>query len=266
MKQRKWWKVLLFTSMLMLMFSTSTWAAGKKVISMQKKSSNSSQTLFANTQNWGDYSTEAYHKFWIPKSGRLEVSALTNYGGGVNVTLCNNKFQTVESTSSGTYVKDGVTHAYYGVKKGTYYLRVRNQKYYAVAAQFTVMADKGGSSKGKAYSLSRNKQYNGVMPAGEDYKTCDWYKFNVTSSKKINLNFKVLGHGKFSFYLFGPGYNGSRIKSTINSSWTTSLYRQSTYGSTTGVKKGTYYIKIMRTGENRYKRSSCGYWLKWNYA
>ena len=48
--------------------------------------------------------------------------------------------------------------ASYWVKPGTYYILVKNQKYYVVSASMKSMADRGGASKKKATTIKYNKK------------------------------------------------------------------------------------------------------------
>ena len=234
-------------------------AAGTQVVDMQKAENG----VYSSTATWGDTSTVAYHRLQVTKPGLLYVAgAKYSYGNqyGMYITLCNSKMQNVDCYSSGQYVtsSDG---AYYGVKKGTYYIKVTGYDTYTVAASLKNMADKGGASKKKATTIKHKKQITGVMAAGEKAKKADWFKFNMTKSKKLYLTLSTAGNGYFAFYIYGPSYkNGLYVASLKNSGGkyysTNSLTRKASK-----IKAGTYYIKVVRSSSSA--SSSGAYTIKW---
>ena len=216
-----------------------------------------------------DTSANIYHKLTVNSSGLLTVGAneiyVSSYSGNVSyygmyVQLYNSKMKLLDIYDSGEYV-NAVNEdvAVYGVKKGTYYIKVSGEQNYAIAASFEKTTNKGGTSKKKATTLKHNRTTSGIMPAGEKSSATDWYKFKVTKSKKLRLNISTTGNGYFKFYLYGPSYkNGCYIDSLWNEKGTyysiNSLTRKKLK-----VKTGTYYIKVVRST----KKSSGKYTLRW---
>lgn len=262
--------LLMFFGMLVLMLCPVTAsAATKKYVNMNPAITNKGKTYtWKGTYNWGNYDTYAYHKVVIPGFGRIQVSGLTNTGGSINVTLCDSRGNNIQQTAN-TYVNANSRYASsqyvtYGVKRGTYYIRVNKAKYYSIAMVYNYMKDIAGKAKSVARALPYGTNYTGVMANGDGFPE-DWYKFYLSSSRHIAVVCTFIGQGSFSAYLYGPSFpRGERIYLGCNDSGKVTSY--TTYRAIKGgLKPGYYYIKIMRSGANQYKKSSCGYWVKWRY-
>lgn len=245
------WKVLLSTMLLVFALCGVNAAAANKVVNMTYQNG---MNLYVG-QNESTANT-VYHKFTVPASGALVVTGNTVYSWGrssISVTLCNRKYQSIDSSSSGAYVNaQNESAQVYAVKKGTYYLKVSGRSNYIIGAQFTKWTDKGGASKSKAKTIKVNKTYKGMMPAGESYKKADWYKFKVTKSKKMKLTVGVEGNGYFEFRLYGPGlsksgaYFGS-VKNSARSSWLVNARNNKKVK----ASRGTYYLKVTRSSSSK---------------
>ncbi|MDY3250624.1 MAG: hypothetical protein SOX32_09815 [Candidatus Choladocola sp.] len=259
-------KLLLLVSLVMLMsvlFGMNAMAAGTKVVTMPRNSSGT----YTYSGNWSESNLTVYHKIKVSKSGVISVAGARVIGSSqyrLSIALCDKNKKSLERYSSGTSVfyRTDDDIALYGVKAGTYYIRVSGASKYVLAADFAAVTDKGGSSKSKATTITRNKKINGVMPAGESATKADWFKFKVTQRKVLYFNISAVGNGRFSFYLYGPSYKkGIRIDNMMNES---NRY----YSITSGNRKlkvtpGTYYIKAVRTSGSSYKKSSGAYSIKW---
>lgn len=251
--------LLAAAAMLILMMGVTSMAAGVKEVDLVPNESGA----YVYTGVLEDSNTTVYHRLVVKKSGMMAVAGASFSSSGtqwgLSVTLCNSKKQVVEPSSS-TYVSSDKV-ATYGVKPGTYYIMVKNQKTYVVSAAVQTMADKGGASKKKATTIKHKKTITGIMPAGEKASKTDWFKLKMSKSKKLQLTIKAEGNGYFDFYLYGPSYkNGIRIDSIKNGS--------GKYYSVQGftrkkakIKKGTYYIKVMRSSYS--KKASGAYSIKW---
>lgn len=219
--------------------------AANKVVDM-KAGTNGGYTYVGVNES---SSNTVYHKLKVKSSGALVVSGNTVYSwgtSGISVVLCNSKYQVIDSSSYGSFVNATNEKAQvYGVKKGTYYLKVSGRTNYILATGFKSWTDKGGNSKNKAKTIKINKTVKGVMPAGEN--KADWYKFKVTKNKKLKLTISEEGNGGVQFTVYGPGISksGSSI-SCYNAGKTTWLSRGS---KKVKASKGTYYIKVTRTSK-----------------
>lgn len=192
-------------------------------------------------------STDIYKKITVKKNGCLAVASSTLYistSGTTNmygnqVTLCNSKKKAisakVSTTSSGDYIR------YYGVKKGTYYIKLSGSGYYTVAAKLAKAGNTIAAKKAKAKKVtSKLKSY--VIPASTS-KTTAWFKFNVSKAKKLTLTTAFSGYYSLnvvvyrgtkkvnSFYLYDGG------KKTLK-------YKNYLTNKETAWPKGTYYVKV----------------------
>lgn len=241
--------------------SVETAAGNSKVVNMKKSSKN----VYVYDGVEEDYNTTVYHKIVIKKPGVLTVQGVSfsSLGSrfGMYVTLCNNKKKSLES-GSGSYVSDS-SNVIYGVKKGTYYIKVSGYQYYRVAAGIKAMADKGGASKAKAVTLPRKKNVSGILAAGEKAKKADWFKFRLSRSQKLTLLLKNYSKGTITFKLYGPscpaaGYGGTLYGGNVKSFKIVNMLTRQPIN----VKAGTYYIKVTRASGSG--KTSGAYTVKWN--
>lgn len=203
-------------------------------------------------------------------SGLLTVSGRNDNNGLLYLQLLNGSKKNINANGSWNTINSYAgRYAYYGVKKGTYYLKVYSPTYYyRLGASLAKKSNKGGSNMSKSRGLSYNKTITGVMPGNEDWKKCDWYTFYLPTPQRIRLYFKLQGEGYFNLRLYGPGTysSGKLIDSGINNEDNYyNLYRQY-YGLSGQYARsaGRYYVRIERSSAN-YKRSSCVYWLRYKY-
>lgn len=242
--------------MIFVMKNTAN-AAGVQTVDMQQKNG-----VYVYTGIWEDYDTTVYHRITVPKSGVLFIggTGITSYGSryGIYVTLYDSM-----SRELGPYGKESVTAddlAEFRVKPGTYYIKVEGEKYYALSAGVYPCADRGGVSKKKATRIKQNKAITGILPTNEKGSKADWFKFTVSKSKKLQLELAAYGDTGVIFYLYGPSYKKGQSLSQNNSAdkyySINSLTRKKMK-----IKKGTYYIKVVRSYKgNGY---SANYQIKW---
>ena len=258
-------KLLLAATLFVLMLGVTASAADVKV-NMTK--SNGIYTYSGVNVNIND---NIYHKITVPKDGLLtvtgnEIWSSSYYGTSyysMYVELYNSKMKPLVANKESVSYKNE-DYVFYGVKKGTYYIKVSGEKNYLLVAAFEKMPNKGGSSKAKAKTIKAKKYQKGIMPAGEKAKAADWYKFKVSKKKVLNLYIEAANNGYFEFYLYGPSYKkGIRIDSLMNKSG--SYY--SINGRTNKKMKvatGTYYIKVIRSSSS--KKASGAYQIKWKLS
>ena len=109
-------------------------------------------------QKYGD---TYYYKITVPKAGYLTVKgyayskykANTNYS--MRMTLCNSKKKPVDSSYGTGSSENRGYKVYYGVKKGTYYLKVTDGAPYKLSYSFKAVTEKSGSKKSKAVALKK---------------------------------------------------------------------------------------------------------------
>lgn len=245
--------------MMVLMAGLTASAAGIKTVNMKKHDSGA----YYYEGDLKDKKTTVYHKITVKKSGVLVVSAAAYNDNGdtskIKITLCSSKKKSLENTRT----VDPSSFAAYGVKKGTYYIKVSKQQKYVVAAAFEAAADKGGASKKKATTIKAGKIYTGVMPVGESGTKADWFKFKVTKSgKKLSMMLENATDGTVDFYVYGPGISskGARMRLKKGKDGTYTLGNSATQQAIK-AKKGTYYLKAVRYSKN--KKSSGIYSVQW---
>ena len=155
---------------------------------------------------------------------------------------------------------------YYGLKKGTYYLRVYNRSadYFAITgSQYGVM-EKSGAIKAKAVKVGKNVLKKGTVLATETAATSvDWYKITTTKAQKVylHLNFKTGGisKGGVKVSVYKAGATKPMMTKTFASGESSHDWKIYTKNYSGKLKKGTYYIKVQK---NNYGN---GYYsLKWN--
>lgn len=147
----------------------------------------------------------------------------------------------------------------YGVKKGnTYKIKVTAPENaagaYTMLLTNYVVTESSGSTKAKAKTIYRGsaKAKKGSIIAG--YNTPDWYKFNLTSKKAVNI--KMTGATNETLKI--SVYKGSKLIKTSSFNRTTESVTIKSVGKWT---KGTYYIKVYRGNST----SSGHYKVYWYY-
>lgn len=276
-KKKRYCFVLFMIMILSIMVCTPSYALTKRVRTMRKTTGvpnpnnyNERKSIkYTDSVNWGRYDVEAYHKLVIPQNGRIWIAA-GDGSRGFYACLCDSKYRTVQLNSTGTYVSPSYA-SILAVKKGTYYIRVRGYSKYSLDATFTPLSDVGSSKSSAKYVSKTGKNTVAIMPVGEPSNRCDWYKFYVPYRQRVNLSYLATGHGRLSFYLLDSS-NHVLYKRQIGLTSSRSMVRRN--NSIVSVKgdgldvsgvlnRGTYYVKVMRTAENRYKRTSANSWFHW---
>lgn len=182
-------------------------------------------------------------------------SAVASYSAG-KVILCNAGKSKVLSTeytySTNETTADGYTECY-GLKKGTtYYIRLNAYNGVKITATFKKITTAGGKNQKKAKKLNKNKNFMGLIMAGQTKAA--YYKFTLTKRQKITFNVTPYLTDSVNVTLSGPGVYTRTL--TIGSS----IWGQKDPITTTGaVKEGTYYVKIQPT-----RKTTCGYYkISW---
>lgn len=264
-REKMWSRMLRFfgaCAILVMLFGITSMAAGTKVVDMKKASNG----VYQYNGVLEDRNTTVYHRLVVNKSGVLQIAgaSISEYSGsrwGLNVILCNSNKKSLESGSYGQYVStDNI--AFYGVKRGVYYIKVSGEKLYTLAASFSPMADKGGASKKKATTIKHKKTITGVMPAGEKAKKADWFKIKVTKKKKLCFTINNMGNGTFDFYIYGPKLPKGGSRGSVSAANKGTFYIVNGFTrKPIKVSKGTYYIKVVRSSYS--KKASGGYSIQW---
>lgn len=189
-----------------------------------------------------------YFKFKVKKAGYITVPYADSAAAYYGVTLCNSK---KKALSGSTPLRYSPT---YGVKKGTYYIKVKssynsNGGYVFKVTSNSSIKEKSGTKKAKAVTLKKSKTKKGTIQAGSGQ--ADWYKFKKTSKKKTTVTIGGRTNDKIKVTL----YRGSKKIATGTFNYSHKGYEFTM----TNYPKGTYYIKIERGS----KKSSGWYSVKW---
>ncbi len=190
-----------------------------------------------------------YFSFKAPYTGYLRVQGDTT-ARNHKVILCDASKRAVSGAS---YLGNDPT---YGVAKGkTYYIRVdarfNSKGAYVLNAANSKISEKSGKTKKKAVTIKKKKTKSGIIESGKNSKQADWYKFKLTSKKKVNITVTTGSNESLKIILYK---GGKRIK-TVTARGNSTGYIKS-IGKWT---KGTYYIKVQRGTST----SSGYYTIKW---
>lgn len=239
---RRLMPLLALTMLLSILFGMNAMAASKTV-TMKK----GSKGVYSYTQTNG-YTGTIYHKFTVSSSGVVVIGANNVYSwgtGSMKVVLCNSKKKEISYSSYVDSANDKML--YCGIKKGTYYLKSSGNASYAIAVSAVKIADKGGASKGKAYTISQKKKITGVLPMGESQNKADWFKIKVPKNKKLYMDVTTLCSGSIRLQVYGPSIRG--VTSLILGPDTkgTCYIKNDFTGNPMKLKAGTYYIRVTRS-------------------
>ncbi len=252
---------MLITAFLLVFLGAVPAMAASATIDMNYNGKKDGTFVYTSYVNWGNKTTTAYHKIKLKTAGLLVVGGAKISGNKVTerpikVTLLNSKKKVVQPSKAGTKVtleNDGLT--YYGVKKGTYYIRVKKTQSYVVYSSLVKVKDRGGASKSKAYTVKKAKTATGIMVAGESYKKSDWFCIKPTASS-LALTAGVNGNGIYMLEITGPGLGEANVY-TLKAG----TVQKITMGNLT--INGSYYIRLYRKDTAAKRRGSCIYELYW---
>lgn len=204
--------------------------------------------------NWSAVGVEKaqtrYFKVRATSAGYITVQA-NNLSGNVTLMNSSKKKALSNAVSARDYSPTKVT---FGVKKGTYYIKAKNNDtndgIYQIKYTNKRIKEKSGKKKSRAVLLKKKRTKKGTIVAGE--KRTDWYKFRVTKRKTVRITMKGATNDELKVAVYKGGRN---------------IGRGTLYESRGGVKlkslgklsKGTYYIKVYRGN----KKSSGWYSLSW---
>lgn len=146
-----------------------------------------------------------YHKLKVKKSSFVAVYA---YGSNKNtqnrrihITCLKSNKKTAVSSIFTTDIK---SQAYFCLKPGTYYIRVKSTApAYKISAIFQSVKDTAGSSMEKATVLKIGKETKGIVYNTDSMKRQCWYRFRLKKPRKVQISIQKAG-GKLGFKITGP--------------------------------------------------------------
>lgn len=244
-----------------LQFSTFSPMASEVAITLYPYSFNGETRKIKENEDVYSFSGNSellYHKISIPKTGYIRVEAdSSNSVGSTYVSLHNSK---KKPCSESVYLSDSSKDkaAYFGVKKGTYYIAVKGSssdpnylKY-----SFTEVKEKSGTSKKNAVSISKGKTAKGVMLPTDSMKKYDYYKIKLSKKQVLSLTYSAKSCDRLRFTVIPAS---SRL-TLFGSSATISASNKGVWKTKDKLPAGTYYIQV----EKGSKDASGYYTIKFN--
>lgn len=243
-----------------------TWANVEQSADFQVKFAPAEGILTSGRVFYGSSADNSfsYYKITVPGNGYLKVtvpekdeSSSYHY---YYIKLTNSGKKNLLAGDKSLYASNNYTSCF-GVKKGTYYVAVKNSdKYYGLKVTFISVKENSGNSKSKAKSISKGSTKKGVITANQKAGTGEWYKFVVKKTQKITLKIstKLGGYSggiKFAVYKKGDRYPFGSRNAYDTASGEIQPY---TFGKGEKLAAGTYYIKV-----EKYSDGNGYYSIKW---
>ncbi|MSS64545.1 hypothetical protein [Velocimicrobium porci] len=222
------------------------------------------RTLTSNkyTTTYRKDSRYVYYKVNVKKTGYITVkqNQLVQDNSGTfvikeedtssYVALCNSKKKELTPDCYNSY-KTTKNKQIFGVKKGTYYLKVKAYltNPYRIKYTFKALTDQSGSSQKSAKTIKSGSRANGLVLATDKTSKVDWYKFYLPKKQNVSIS------------IFGDTCNTSgSIRVQIIPPKKVILFGDTFSAGGTGFKKavkskdkfnaGTYYLKVTKTNDN----------------
>ena len=266
---------LIAAMVLVFAFAGSTFAATTATRTMTR-SKNGSAYLYADKVGKVGSQTYFYHKVVVPTSGILAVTGYAQTSNSLRLVLCNSSKKAIDVYTGNTVNYKSSTYSYYGVRAGTYYIRVDAKRagkgrYYYVYAKLTPMKNDTWSAS-STISMTRGKQYYDVLPAGTAANGASYFRFyaNGTYPAKVKI-ITAAGQGRFEAFIKGPSWPGGTTKALQSSATNTLTLSRKNYstGRVIGPKPGWYTVIIRKRQAHSssvdYRKSNGGFKISWSY-
>ena len=191
-----------------------------------------------------------YKKINVKKSGKLTIKSkmyknlsevydtqLVNEDGD-RFTLCDKNKKELTGSSNGT-------SKIYGVKKGTYYIKLDSsyRDYRAYSVSFSGAGLAGNKKKSAKTITNKWKSYT-MLSTGSQESSAQWYKFTLKKAKKLEVYVNNLTDTNVIVEIYNKnGLDGSIfVEKGTNSG---GIYHVQNHKEI-NWDKGTYYIKVKR--------------------
>lgn len=202
---------------------------------------------------------EIFYKLQIPSTGDIKVEVDAAEASGV-VSLYDRSKQDILAANM---ILDKENSRIYGVKKGTYYLKVGVNGAFRLKYTFTACKQKKNYKKSKATLLKKGKAAKGCFVAGD--RKDHWYKIKLKKSQKLQLTLtpaqKAASGENCHIFLYQK--KPFQYIWTVKKGYPYSFREKITggkyqYRTMKKIPKGEYYLKIFRGND-----VDGGYQLKW---
>lgn len=184
--------------------------------------------------------SKIYYKLSIKKNCYIYMNSNNKR---VNLKLLDAKKKKSLSSTIGLKPSNNY-QASFALSKGTYYIKVTTpyQTTFQLYYHCTNVSNNFGKAFKKAKSMSFGKQYINILPANQSATKGQYFKFKLSSAKKLQLVFYV-ENSNSSFVLQVYDSNKHQLP--------TSPYMMSNGGllyidSIEKIPKGTYYLKVSK--------------------
>lgn len=226
--------------------------AGNFKFQLELQETSSESCTLKNKQVVKSYQTGKgsviYYKVVVGKTGYLTVDTSydeENYGNP-SIVLCNSKKRAISIKVENHTISDD---AVFAVKKGTYYLKVKDVKGgYQIRSTFTAVTDKSGISKAKAKAIKvGGKKVKGVVLTNDKKSKYDWYKFTLKKSSFVRINFigSTTGNSKMMLEVIPPDSNVQfKTKAVLQFS---GVDKNGSGQAATAWPAGTWYIRVNKS-------------------
>lgn len=198
-----------------------------------------------------DYKDVVYHKVTIPKNGYMKVEGQREDNYGFNIELCNGNKKSINPKKVYLSNSNGFT-TYYGVKKGTYYIKVENiSNPYKLRYIFASVSDQAGASKAKAVTIEKGKAKTGLVYITDVKAKADWFKVKLTKKQTLKLTITSKYNDTLCYQVIPADSKTTLFNDTIRPKLGTQ-----TISSSDKLPAGTYYIKVTKN----YSSDASGYY------
>ncbi len=220
---------------------------------LNEKPETANEIALGQTVNGNIYkeTDEDWYKFTIPEAGIISFDFENDYSDNDSwvVTLRGTECGDIYSTNISGKNKTTVSSPQYGVKAGTYYIKVSGYWMkninYSIKANFTPTTDweqENNDSMDKATIISSGKEVSGNIYHSTDV---DYYRYDVSRAGKISVDFSNEYHEDDSWYIEFIDPSGKTIYDKNISGKNLETIKSEEFD----AKVGTYYIKVS------------GYWM-----
>lgn len=215
---------------------------------------NGEDKTLTNKEETGTYAVSydipVYHKIVLKKSGyiKLEGKSLDQYSSSISAYLCDSKKRDIGSSYNLT--SNNSSTEYIGLKKGTYYIRIKSSSPYKLKYTALTASDQGNKKQSKATYIKKGATKKGVVYATDSTAVSDWFKITLPKDDYIKFDVTTKASGYLAFKIISEDKRQFIMNSTLR------VKGNSTEKVVSKDKflKGTYYIQV--TGDS----NSSGYY------
>lgn len=188
------------------------------------------------------YQKEALYKVIIEETGYISVNLKSDDDyASAYLTFLDSKKKEIQKEEYVNASKDNTM--YYGVKKGTYYIKVKSSMgIYSISYSFQKMKDNGATTKEKATALKVGaKASTGIILADSKETTADWFKFTLKESTKVSIKVSGNTNNTIRFEI-----QSDSVNFLFNNLKISNVTKENTATISKALPKGTYYIKVYK--------------------